>query len=63
MSYLMLVSVSASTSGLSNEMEIENRSKLEGCMASEATMIVLDLIELLSSDFQVCMNDMDITLV
>jgi hypothetical protein len=39
---------------ISQEMEIENRCKLEGSMASETTMIVLDLIELLlTSGFQV----------
>lgn len=50
----VLVSAGSTTStGPLFDMEIENQAKLEGCMASEVSMVVLDLIELLSSEFQV----------
>ena len=45
--------ISLSSSGLSYESEIEKRMKLEGCMTVEVSMIVLDLIELISTEFQV----------
>ncbi|XP_062523379.1 dedicator of cytokinesis protein 9-like [Corticium candelabrum] len=44
--------ISLSSSGLSYESEIEKRMKLEGCMTVEVSMIVLDLIELISTEFQ-----------